>query len=226
MTWHSNVQEKRRLTKQAKLVRRLFLERTTWRKWKYAVDAKRREEKLQEFEKRRLKVAWKIWVYKARKARNDRRKEEAVAITISTRIMRRAFGAWMVKVLFIKNREYDVKLGYQEKLTRCAVPCLLTCAVDLDVLPSAALVKWHTQFRHHQENTSLMQSFVDVRHEGMHYAEQSYADELTVIGRGFAPAALGLGSCHSTQAAVSRSRRGTQAFSTPTRLGILAKSLY
>ncbi len=142
------------------------------------------------------------------------------------RITRRAFDTWMRKVLFIKNREYDVKLGYQEKLTRHVAPCLPTYAVDLDVLPSAALVKWHTKFRRHQENTSLMQSFVDVRHEGIHYAEQLYADELTVIGRGLAPAALGLGSCHSTQAAISRSRRGTPAFSTPTRLGILARSLY
>ena len=140
--------------------------------------------------------------------------------------MRRAFGTWMVKVLFIKNREYDVKLGYQEKLTRYVAPCPLTCAADLDVFPSAALVKWHTKFRHHQENTSLMQSFVDVRHEGIHYAKQLYADKLTGIGRGFASAALGLGSCHSTQAAVNRSRRGTPAFSTPTHLGILARSLY
>jgi protein SFI1 len=226
MTWHSNTQEKRRLAKQAKLVRRLFLERTTWRKWKFAIDAKRREENLQKFEKKRLKAAWKIWIYKARKARNDRRKEAAVSCTISTRIMRRAFDTWMQRVLFIKNREYDVKMGYQEKLTRYVTPCFPTCAVDLDALPSVALVKWHTKFRHHQENTSLMQSFVDVRHEGIHYAERLYADKLTVIGRGPAPAALGLGSCHSVQAAVSRSRRGTAAFSTPTRLGIMARSLY
>ena len=53
----------------------------------------------------------------------------------------------MGKVLFIKNREYDVKLEYQEKLTRHVAPCLPTCSVDLDVLPSAALVKWHNKFR-------------------------------------------------------------------------------
>jgi hypothetical protein len=127
--WCSNFQAKRRLTRQAKLVRRLFLERTTWRKWKYAADAKRREEKLQELEKKRLKIAWKIWTYKARKARNDRRKEAAVSSTISTRIMRWAFDTWMERVLFIKNREYDVKMGYQEKLTRYVAPCFPTCAL-------------------------------------------------------------------------------------------------
>ena len=132
----------------------------------------------------------------------------------------------MERVLFIKNREYDVKMGCQEKLTRYVTPCFPTCVVDLDILPSVALVKWHTKFRHHQENTSLMQSFVDVRHEGIHYAERLYADTLTVIVRGPAPATLGLGRCHSVQAAVSRSRRGTPAFSTPTRLGIMARSLH
>ena len=125
-TWRSTVQEKRRLTKQAKLVRRLFLERMTWRKWKEAIDAKRREAKLQELEKKRVKTAWKAWAYKARKARNDRRKEDAVSSTISTRIMRRAFDTWMERVLFIKNRDYDVKMGFQEKLTRYGAPCFPT----------------------------------------------------------------------------------------------------
>jgi hypothetical protein len=71
-----------------------------------------------------------------------------------------------------------------------------------------------------------MQSFVDVRREGTHYAERLYGNKLTFVGRGSAPIALGLGSCHSTQAVVGRSRRGSPAFSTLARLGILARSLY
>jgi Sfi1 spindle body protein len=129
-TWRSTFRGQRRLTRQAKLVRRLFLERMTWRKWKAAIDAKRREEKFQGLEKKRLKAAWKIWAYKARKARNDRRKEDAVSSTIRTRVMRRMFDTWMERVLFIKNREYDVKLEYQEKLTRYVVPCLPTGGID------------------------------------------------------------------------------------------------
>jgi len=131
VTWRSTFQEKRRLTRQARRVRRLFLERTTWRKWREAIDAKRREEKLQELEEKRLKAAWKIWSCRVRKARNDRRKENAVSSTIGMRIMRRAFDTWMGRILFIKNREYDVKMEYQEKLTRYIAPCLPTGAIDL-----------------------------------------------------------------------------------------------
>lgn len=82
--------------------------------------------------------------------------------------MRQAFDTWMERVLFIKNREYDVRMEYQERLTRY-LPCTLLSNRyhRLNALPSAALVKWHTKLRHHQENTSLMQSFVDVREEGM-----------------------------------------------------------
>jgi len=111
----------------------------TWHRWKYAIDAKRRVEKLQELEKKRLKAAWKIWSYKVRKARNDRRKEDAVSSTISTRTMRRAFDTWMERVLFIKNREYDVKIGYQEKLARYITPYFPTCAVDLMTFPALPL---------------------------------------------------------------------------------------
>jgi hypothetical protein len=148
--WRSAIHKRRRQTKQSKLVRRLFLERTTWRKWKEGIDAKRREEKLRELEKKRLKAAWKTWTYKARKARNDRRKEDAVKSTINTRIMRRAFDAWMKKVLFIKNREYDVKMDCQEKLTRYAAPCFPTGDIGqmtfsapplLSGTPSSAITK-------------------------------------------------------------------------------------
>jgi hypothetical protein len=109
----------------------LFLERTTWCRWKEAIGAKRREAKFQELEKKRLKVAWRTWAFRARKARNDRRKEDAVSSTVSTRLMRWGLDTWMEKVLFIKNREYDVKMEYQEKLTRYVAPCSPTSAFDL-----------------------------------------------------------------------------------------------
>lgn len=136
-TWRSNFQEKRRLIKQAKFVRRLFLERTTWRKWKEAIDTKRREAKFQELEKKRLKAAWRTWAYRARKARNDRRKEDAVSTTVSTRLIRRGLDTWLERVLFIKNREYDVKMEYQEKLTKYVAACSPTGVIDL--MPSPAL---------------------------------------------------------------------------------------
>ena len=134
-TWHSNTQEKRRLMKQAKLVRRLFLERTIWRKWKEAIDAKRREVKFHELEKKRLKATWRTWAYRARKARNDRRKEDAVSSTVTMRLMRRGLDTWMERVLFIKNREYDVKMEYHEKLTRYVAPCSLLVAIHLMPFP-------------------------------------------------------------------------------------------
>lgn len=139
VTWYSNIQAKRRLTKQAKLVRRLFLERTIWRKWKEAINTKRREEKFQELGKNQLKAAWKIWAYRTRKARNDRRKEDAVSATISTRIMRQAFDTWMERVLFIKNREYDVRMEYQERLTRYLVLYSPTGTIDLMSFPALPL---------------------------------------------------------------------------------------
>ncbi|KAG8824056.1 hypothetical protein FRC17_009185, partial [Serendipita sp. 399] len=120
--WRKGMWEHARDMKQAKLARRLFLERSTWRRWKELADCRVRESKLHLFQEKRLRALFTIWTARMKQQRNLRRKEEVVMMTTQARILKEALQSWTLRVLFLKDREYCVIQDRREKDLRYAYP--------------------------------------------------------------------------------------------------------
>ncbi|KAG8838213.1 hypothetical protein FRC18_005711 [Serendipita sp. 400] len=145
--WRKRMWNHARDMKQAKLARHIFLERSTWTRWKEVAERKIRERKLNVFQKKKLGDLLTVWTEKTRAQRNLRRKEEVVTMTIQARILKQALQSWTLCVVFLKDREYCVIHERRER--------------DLRHFTH----KWVNALSHQRENTSLMLSFQDVRRE-------------------------------------------------------------
>ncbi|KAG8798762.1 hypothetical protein FRC16_006582 [Serendipita sp. 398] len=146
--WRKRMWNHARDMKQAKLARHIFLERSTWTRWKEVAERRIRERKLNMFQKKKLGGLLTVWTEKTRAQRNLRRKEEVVTMTIQARILKQALQSWTLRVVFLKDREYCVIHERRER--------------DLRHFTH----KWVNALSHQRENTSLMLSFQDVRREG------------------------------------------------------------
>lgn len=147
--WRTKMKQNARAGKNAKLARRIFLERMVWQRWREAFERKQTERKLAMFVNRRLGAIIKRWSSKAKAMRNLKRKGEVVLLTQQSRILREALRAWTLRVVFLKDREYSILQARKEKLLH------------------HFFIKWRRSLDQHRENTSLMQSFQDVRREDL-----------------------------------------------------------
>ena len=76
--WRSVIWAHAKQVKQAKLVRRLFLMRLAWKRWRDVVEARRWEQNRVKMERKVLKRALDAWRERARIQRGLRRKGEVV----------------------------------------------------------------------------------------------------------------------------------------------------
>jgi protein SFI1 len=138
--WRSVMWAHAKQVKQAKLVRRLFLTRLAWKRWRDVVEARRWEQSKVKMERKVLKRALDAWREGARIQRGLRRKGEVVRMAneavsdarlcgvkcvltlIVQRLVKEALQAWTLRVVYLKDREYSVIQENRERVLRFVPP--------------------------------------------------------------------------------------------------------
>jgi hypothetical protein len=82
--WKQKMRVHTKALKEAKLVHRLFLQRTALQMWREVVEERTREKRLQIFLRKRMGDALRIWANKTKLRRTLRRKGDVMAMAVQT----------------------------------------------------------------------------------------------------------------------------------------------
>ncbi|CAA7271758.1 unnamed protein product [Cyclocybe aegerita] len=149
LLWRIRLADNIQSAKVARWAHRYFATRKAWQLWIQAAEEKRRQRRLQEFNRSKLRTLFNVWRHRTTKERQMKQCEEIVQELINHRVIRAMLTRWTNRVIEIKSRELDVA-------TQC----------DL-ALQRAAWVKWRICRQQHVEEVSLLENYLLVKKEDL-----------------------------------------------------------
>ncbi|KAJ3505555.1 hypothetical protein NLJ89_g7354 [Agrocybe chaxingu] len=149
LLWRIRLGDNIQSAKVARWAHRYFATRKAWQLWIQAAEEKRRQRRLLEFNKSKLRTLFNVWRHRTTKERQMKQCEEIVQELINHRVIRTMLTKWTNRVIEIKLRELDVATQYDLTLQR------------------AAWVKWRTCRQLHVEEVSLLENYLLVKKEDL-----------------------------------------------------------
>ncbi|KAF9264836.1 hypothetical protein L218DRAFT_925468 [Marasmius fiardii PR-910] len=153
LQWRVMLYKQLKVSKKARMVERYFILRRFWTRMKEKFREKTRLARFQDFERKKVKVFFDMWLHRARMQRRIREAERVIEDRVRKRILHYSLQRWTIRVVDIKDRELRVAQDYYHR--------------NRMVLLTSAFNHWKRIHTRHNEELRLMQSYQDIKREEM-----------------------------------------------------------
>ncbi|KAG8893246.1 hypothetical protein FRB99_002115 [Tulasnella sp. 403] len=149
LDWRVQLAANLRRSKHARIARKWFTMRRAWKQWQFALEKKRREKKLAEYENRIVARAFNVWRIAAEKQRKNKFLVLAFKEKVNNRLLSTCINQWILNT--VERKDYYI----QAEEHRSAI------------VVRKAFEKWRDLYARYKEGMSLMQSYHDVKREDL-----------------------------------------------------------